>query len=218
MMAHYSEFKMMSADTFSLFISITLVLSASPGPVMLWCMSIGARMSFMHTLVGMLGISLGNLCLILLSAVGMGTLLHESPSVFLLAQLLGALYLMWLGWQILQSPKTHTLPNEMPTHHPHTVGRTAFLLAISNPKGIIYFGALFPQFIDNKHALVPQYSLLSIIFLGIDLFWMLTYALAGKSLMRWLSTSNNQRIFTILSGSILIASGIFMAFAGKISS
>jgi threonine/homoserine/homoserine lactone efflux protein len=85
-------------------------------------------------------------------------------------------------------------------------------VAITNPKGLIYFAALFPQFIDTEQSMPPQFTLLTVIFLATDLLWMSIYALGGSVIMRWLKSPRHQRWFNRIAGGALIAAGIALAF------
>ena len=86
-------------------------------------------------------------------------------------------------------------------------------VAVTNPKGLIYFGALFPQFIDIQRSMPPQFALLTVIFLAMDLVWMGIYALGGRGIMRWLRSPEHQRWFNWISGGLLIAAGVALAFS-----
>lgn len=195
-----------------LFISITLVVSASPGPVMLACMIDAGRYGFGKSLYTMAGATLGNLVLVLLSALGLGLLVEQAAWIFHGIKWIGAAYLVYLGLQLVRASPITTSTAVAPVHH-HHLFRRAFIIAVTNPKGLIYFGALFPQFINVHHNLAPQFALLTVIFVLMDLVWMGVYALGGRSIMYWLKTPKNQRWFNWASGGLLIAAGIALAFS-----
>jgi len=201
----------------SLFISITFVVSASPGPVMLSCMNNGARLGIRQTWVGMLGASLGNIFLVILSAMGLGLIVNQNDLLFNFIKWTGAAYLVYLGIETIRKPLSlHLQVTETSHTRARTVGINGFLIAISNPKGLIYFGALFPQFIDYQQPLATQFFILTSVFLVTDLVWMLAYALAGNNIMHWLKKPVHQKWFNSLSGLLLMAAGLFMALSGKL--
>jgi homoserine/homoserine lactone efflux protein len=206
----------MPITNFTLFLSITFIVSASPGPVMLSCMSNGGRYGVAKSLEGMLGASLGNLCLVGLSALGLGLIVHNSDFLFNALKWLGALYLMILGIQLMrQAIDICDTRNLSPTNKNPSLWLSSFIIALSNPKGLIYFGALFPQFINYHQPLISQFSLLTLTFLITDFVWMFAYAAAGQKIMVWLKKTTHQTLFNISSGAILIAAGLFMALTGK---
>lgn len=206
----------MPIANFSLFLSITFLVSASPGPVMLSCMSNGARLGIAKASAGMLGASLGNLCLVALSALGLGLLVSQHDWLFNLLKWAGAGYLVYMGWQIIQSPLHQTAtPATRAGQSLRAVAVNGFLIAIGNPKGLLYFGALFPQFIAYQQPLAAQFLVLTACFLSCDIMWMLAYALAGKTIMRWLHQPIHQLWFNRSSGLLLMTAGLFMALTGK---
>jgi len=207
----------MPITNFSLFFSITFVVSASPGPVMLSCMSNGGRLGLRKAFSGMVGASLGNLVLVVLSAIGLGFIISQNDVLFTFLKWFGAAYLAFLGVQIIRTPLIHdNTPASSALSSSKSIWWSSFFIAISNPKGLIYFGALFPQFVNYQQPLALQFFILTVTFLITDLLWMLIYAIAGNKIMRWLKDPKYQRLFNSISGLVLIAAGIFMAFSGNI--
>lgn len=201
----------MSLDQLWLFTTITLVISASPGPVMLACMIDAGRYGFAKSLYTMLGASVGNLVLMLLSALGLGLLVEQAEWIFHTIKWIGAAYLIYLGIQLALAPPLRVDTEARQIRSSHLFSK-AFVVAVTNPKGLIYFGALFPQFIDIQRSMPPQFALLTVIFLAMDLVWMGIYALGGRVIMRWLRSPGNQRWFNWISGGALILAGGALAF------
>lgn len=205
----------MSIADFTLFLSITFVVSASPGPVMLSCMSNGGRYGMAKAIEGMVGASLGNLCLVALSAIGLGLIVSSNDLLFNSIKWLGAFYLGYLGIQLIRQPAVRVELGNATANPSRAIWLSSFLIAVSNPKGFIYFGALFPQFIDYDHPLTLQFGLLTITFLLTDMLWMLAYAALGKQIMTWLKTPKHQKLFNITSGLALMIAGLLVAITGK---
>lgn len=200
----------MSLEQLWLFVTITFIVSASPGPVMLSCMADAGRFGFTKSIYTMLGASAGNLILMLLSALGVGLLLGEAEWIFHTIKWIGAAYLAYLGIQLF-----FTAPHDLNTgasaiRSSHLLWKS-LMVAITNPKGLIYFGALFPQFIDIKQPMAAQFALLTAIFLIMDLVWMSIYAIGGSAIMRWLKSPSHQQWFNRICGSALIAAGIALS-------
>lgn len=207
---------MPTAEQLLVFITLTCVVSASPGPVMLACMAYGGRYGLARTSQAMLGASLGNLLLMLLSALGVGLALSRSPAVFDTIRWLGAAYLVWLGVQLWRTSDASPLTAEAELAR----GRTGLLLksfgiAVSNPKGLVYFAAVFPQFVLPGEPLVPQFALLTLIFVLMDLVWMLVYARAGQLIMSWLKEDHHRRWFDRASAAALILAGALLVLLSQ---
>ena len=201
----------MPLDQLWLFTTITLVLSASPGPVMLACMIDAGRYGFAKSFYTMLGASAGNLVLMLLSALGLGLLVEQAEWIFHTIKWIGAAYLVYLGIQLALAPPLNVDLEARQIRSSHLFGK-AFVVAVTNPKGLIYFGALFPQFIDIHRSMPPQFALLTVIFLAMDFVWMSIYALGGRGIMHWLKSPEHQRWFNWISGGALILAGGALAF------
>lgn len=180
---------------------------------MLACMNNGARFGVRATLATMLGASLGNIILMLLSALGLGLLVRETPSLFNLIKWVGAAYLVYLGWQQFRA-LPHAKENTQAELFNKSLFFSGMMISLSNPKGLIYFGALFPQFIDYSQPLLWQFGLLTVIFLTFDMGWMLIYAAAGKQLTAWLTTPKHTTIFNAVSGLLLIGVGFALLLTG----
>ncbi len=204
----------MPLEQLLIFISLTTLVSASPGPLMLACMAYGSRYGLGRTGQVMLGATLGNLLLMLLSALGLGLLLVRSPMLFDGLRWLGAAYLVWLGIGLWRAA------DEVDERSGVTaVSRQALFfkgvgIAVSNPKGILYFAALFPQFIAPERALVPQFALLSAIFVAMDLLWMLIYAKAGSLIMAWLREPRHRQWFNRGTGALMVLVGVLLGLSG----
>lgn len=204
----------MSTDQLLLFITLTFFVSASPGPVMLACMAYGGNYGVRRSLWGMAGATVGNLLLMLLSALGLGLLLNRSDTLFTAIQWLGAAYLVWLGCKICLQPVGEELrASAAGEGSRQRLFWKAFGISVSNPKGLVYFGALFPQFVAPEQPLLPQFTLLTVIFVVMDLIWMLAYAKGGRVIMGWLRSPQHQRWFNRISGGALIAVGLLMVLA-----
>ncbi len=192
------------------FITLTLFLSASPGPVMINCMTDAAHYGLRKTFRTMFGVSLGNLTLILLSAFGVALFLQKSPAALIWIQYIGGAYLIYLGMQLFM--RTGINPDSTKKFQDSRLFLKGFLIAATNPKGIIYFGALFPQFIHPSQNWPIQYVYLTLIFLCIDLCWMLIYAISGKKMMLWIKSPQHHTVFNRICGGLLIVAGIALGF------
>lgn len=202
----------MPIDQLLVFATVTLFMSASPGPVMLSTMANGGLYGVRYAAWGMAGATIGNLLLIALSLVGMALILKNSPALFSALRWGGAAYLVWLGIKMYRQP---LYDSQVPDSTGHAEPLVLFLkslgIAASNPKGVIYFGAFFPQFIALEHSLAPQLLLMVATFMVIDVFWMLIYAQGGSAMAAWLHSPDQRRGFNRIAGGALVGAGILAA-------
>jgi threonine/homoserine/homoserine lactone efflux protein len=210
----------MTLSTWWLFIAMTFVVSATPGPNMLFVMSTSARHGVRPAVVAMAGCMTALVAMMSLSAAGLGALLQSFPAVFDALRLGGAAYLAYLGVKCWRSPvhdavrdtlsdqASAATPAALPAAHSGAIYRQGFLVAASNPKAILFAAAFFPQFIDPAQAQLGQFAILLITFSVIEVGWYVVYAVSGKRLSVYLQRATVMRAFNRLTG------GVFVGFAG----
>lgn len=208
----------MALSTWWLFVGMTFVVSATPGPNMLLVMSVSARQGFQAAVQAMLGCMAALLLMMSLSAAGLGALLQSFPAVFDALRLAGAAYLAYLGIKCWRAPvhdAAADAPNSaastahaVPTAPTGSMLRQGFLVAASNPKAILFAAAFFPQFIQPDAPQFAQFGILLATFSVIEVGWYLVYAASGQRLSAYLQRATVMRAFNRLTG------GVFVGFAG----
>jgi homoserine/homoserine lactone efflux protein len=173
----------MNPTTWWLFACMELVLCLTPGPAVLYVISSGLRAGARRSIFSILGILAANAVYFLLSATGVGALLAASYRLFFTVKWIGAAYLVYIGLRALFGKssiiETAAAP-EKPGRWP--LLRDGFILQASNPKAIVFFSALLPQFIDPHGAIVTQVAILAVTSNVIEFFVLLGYgAAAGRA-------------------------------------
>lgn len=200
----------MSLTNILLFAATELVLSLIPGPAVLLVVSQAMKRGLRDGLRGALGILTGNAIYFALSAAGLGALLLASKQLFTVLRWSGAAYLFVIGLKMLvfPSPATPTSPAE-PARPAVSAFAQGLITQLANPKAIVFFAALLPQFID-PHATVPmQFLLLGIISIAVELPVLATYAYAtdrGRALY-----GRHARLFERVAGGCLMVAGAKLA-------
>ena len=181
----------MNIDTVLLFCTMSFLLAITPGPTMLLALSNGIARGAGFAIYGIIGATCANSLLILLVAFGLGSLLSASDAIFNLTRFIGVLYLCWLGIKLWRSHSSSIDQSSLPAAQSALTPIRAFVrsasVALSNPKGLLFFSAFLPQFINPLQSQIPQYLLLGGIFISIDAVVMLIYAHAGMRAVRYLS-------------------------------
>ncbi len=211
----------MTLSTWWLFILMTFVVSATPGPNMLFVMSTSARHGVRPAVVAMLGCMTALLTMMSVSAAGLGALLQTFPTVFEALRLAGAAYLAYLGVKCWRSPvqdrrgdgATGSPAAAVPAVPSAAIYRQGFLVAASNPKAILFAAAFFPQFINPDAAKLPQFAILLTTFTVIEVGWYFVYAVSGKRLSSYLQRATVMRAFNRLTGGVFIGFAAMMAAA-----
>jgi threonine/homoserine/homoserine lactone efflux protein len=207
----------MSFNTWCLFILMTFVVSATPGPNMLLVMTISARHGVRAAVVTMMGCMTALLAMMSISAAGLGAVLQTFPAVFDALRLAGAAYLAYLGLKCWRSPVAEqsadaaTVVSEAAGSA--SIYRQGFLVAASNPKAILFAAAFFPQFINLQAPQLPQFTILLVTFTVIEVAWYFVYALSGQRLSIYLQRATVMRMFNRLTGGVFIGFAALMASA-----
>jgi homoserine/homoserine lactone efflux protein len=156
----------LTAHGLLLFIAAELVSSLTPGPTVMLISAYGFKGGFRDALAAIAGTQTGNTLWYVICVTGLGALVTASPLVFHGIKLLGAAYLIWLG--LISLWRSRTAPDA--ALGPKLMGKPylqATLTQLGNPKAILFFGALVPQFLDTHARLLPQYLVMFVItFIG----------------------------------------------------
>jgi homoserine/homoserine lactone efflux protein len=159
----------MTLNTWLLFLVMETALSLSPGPAVFYTVSQGARGGLARALPAALGILSANAIYFALSATSLGALIAASARFFTVAKWAGAAYLVYLGIRALASAghsQAVALNGGAQASVPDFSDRRrvylgALTLQLANPKALLFFLALLPQFIDLKFAVAPQMLILT---------------------------------------------------------
>lgn len=194
-------------DTLPMFALMALLTVATPGPTVLLTLRHGAHGGYHAALPSVAGAVASDLLLIAAVAVGLGWLLSTSALAFELLRAAGVAYLVWLGLRLLRGRGVQG-SNALETPSAPIGARQAFWrslwVALSNPKGYLFFTALLPQHVHMHEALWPQYLLLAAVFASIDAAVLLAYASAGALGLRHLGARWLRRLDGV-GGALLLA-------------
>jgi threonine/homoserine/homoserine lactone efflux protein len=199
----------LTAHGLLLFIGAELIFSLTPGPTVMLISAYGFKGGFRDALAAIAGTQTGNALWYVICVTGPGALVTASPLLFNAIKLLGALYLIWLGavslWKSWRRSEDAAGPKLMGKPY-----LQATLTQLGNPKAILFFGALVPQFLDTHAPLLAQYLIMfAVTFLGesIILTGYGALAAAGGRVASHHHAIWRERI----SGAVLLALGVLAA-------
>lgn len=181
-----------------------------PGPTTLLIIGYAVSSGVRAALAGMLGVVLGDLTAMGISMAGLGAILAASAELFTAMKWLGAAYLVYLGIKLWRTPATAIQVDGVPAPL-HGMTAKAFTVTVLNPKGILFFSALMPQFIDAATPALPQMGLLAATFCGISVAVMTCYVLMSGRLRRIVRNASAMRLFNRFGGTVLIGAGLMTA-------
>lgn len=176
----------MSWQTWWLFLATETALSVSPGPAVLLVVSQGLRHGGRRSVFSSCGILSANAVYFAVSAAGLGAVILASYDLFSLIRWAGAAYLVWLGLRAIVG--THSPFRPIADGSPARVesnGRlftNGFLLQAANPKALMFFAAILPQFVTPAQPMAMQFALLGVTSIVAEFFVLLGYGmLAGRA-------------------------------------
>ncbi|MBU0621517.1 MAG: LysE family translocator [Gammaproteobacteria bacterium] len=200
---------------FSAFLLASLVLAVTPGPGVLYIVTRSIVHGRRAGLVSVAGIALGNLGNALAASLGLAALFAVSSLAFTVIKYAGALYLVYLGVQMLRSSSAEN-PSALPAADPlGQVFRDGFVVALFNPKTTIFFAAFLPQFVNADAPLMLQSMALGALFVGIAAVTDSAYALAAGAIAPAMRGEKVRRIGRSLGGGVFVGLGVFAALGGS---
>ena len=207
----------MSLELWLIYAIAAVGISLAPGPNGLLSVTHGACFGVRRTLYTVLGGALGFLLLIAISLAGFGTLLAASEQVFTLIKWIGAAYLIYLGVRVWRSSAPDfsraDLSTETPASKPSRMFQQGFIVAISNPKGILFFAAFLPQFMVAEASFLSQFIVFGGTFVLIEIVYELVLASFAQRISPWLSRYG--RWFNRITGGTFVGMGAALAAASR---
>lgn len=201
----------MDIVTLLAFAAVSFVGIATPGPTVLLALTNGSRYGTRRAIAGMLGAVLSDFVLIGAVAIGLGALLAASEFWFSVLKYLGAAYLAFLGIMMLRSQGTietaMKAESASSAASAFAIGLKSFMVAVTNPKGYLFFSAFLPQFIDPALPQPAQYAVLALIFASVDFVIMFGYAVFGAQAVRLLKNSGAMWLERISGGALIALAG-----------
>lgn len=203
----------MELNNWLIYLLAVIGLTLTPGPNGLLALTHGAIYGPRRTIATILGGSVGFATVIALSMFGIGALLAASAQLLIVMKLIGGAYLIWLGVQVWRSPALGSENARVEkASSPIELFRQGALAALTNPKGILFFVAFLPQFIDPALSLVGQFVVMALTFVIIEFIYeWIVAALAGK--IKPVLARFGKRVNRIF-GSVFIAIGIALPLRG----
>ena len=204
----------MTFTAWLLYVAAVLVLTVTPGPSVLMCISTSVNLGPRKALVASLGSTTAIVGIMALSALGLGTALAASESLFTALKWLGAAYLAYLGIKSLLSSATEIAVSGgvESSSTSRRVYAEGFLVGASNPKALLFFGALFPQFIvpSADWSLNAQFLLLATSFALLFAGGIASMALFSHRLSHALRRPARMRAMNRVTGGLLVGMGAIM--------
>ncbi|MCL6417588.1 LysE family translocator [Aestuariirhabdus sp. Z084] len=207
----------MQMENWLIFCSIALVATVTPGPAILLVSTHSLQFGLGRALMTIAGNVSGLFIMSACSVAGLSALLLASTFAFTVVKILGALYLIYLGIKLWRGGVTSSQLQASATSSPRTLNLylQGLLVALTNPKAIVFTTALFPQFISSTSSLIPQFTILVLTFMGLSFSCLLAYAVASRRIKNSSARRVNGRWLNRCFGGAFIGAGTLLAFTAQ---
>lgn len=203
----------MSLESWLLFTVTEAALSLSPGPAVMMVVAYGISRGWRTSLFVTLGILSGNAFYFALSATGIGSVILASPGLFTAIKWAGAAYLVYLGLSaIFGRPSPITISRiEGKPQSGRRIYANALMLQLTNPKTLLMFVAILPQFIDPHQPVGLQMSILAACSIIPEFFILLGYGMLASKASHWATQPKYSVITERIAGTLVLAAGVLVA-------
>jgi homoserine/homoserine lactone efflux protein len=194
-----------------LFAALAAINIATPGPGVVLTLTNAMRHRPRDVLAGILGVASGTFVVASISAMGIGAVLMASSLAFTIMKYLGAAYLIYLGVKMWRAPGISI--GDAVDVRASMARRFAegFVLQLSNPNAILFFLALFPQFIDQRADGFSRGVLLVAGYAAMVVFIHSLYGMAALRARTWLGSATGDRLINRASGAAFVVFGAALA-------
>ncbi len=205
---------MIELTAFLAFVAAGIAIAIVPGPTTTVIMANSLRYGTRAGMLNVAGTQLGLASMLAVVVLGLQVIIAEMAGVFEIIRLIGAAYLVWLGIKLFRGGKFQLEDDAVPPRRGHSFFWQGFVVLWSNPKALLMFGALIPQFVSLDQNASVQTVLLGVTFIVVAAITDSIYAVlaggAGRALTR-----TRIRMLERISGGLLIFGGVWLALSRR---
>lgn len=172
----------MTVETWTLYLLTVLALMSTPGPSQLLMLSNSGAHGFNRALMTAAGDLSANALQMLAAGLGLAALIATSGAALTIIKWAGVAYLIWLGLRMIARAKPDVSPlgSKRPQVSLRSLWLQGFVTSAANPKAVVFFAALFPQFISSEAAFWPQFLILSATYIVLDGLFLSAYGFSAS--------------------------------------
>lgn len=193
------------------------LLSMTPGPAVFLVISQGIKFGFASSIRGTLGILTGNAIYFALSAAGLGALLIASATLFEIIRWVGVAYLVYVGFSMLISKgeAQAVADKAVSPRRSLKLFSQGLITQLSNPKAIVFFTALLPQFVTPGSHVFQQFVVLGVTSIAVEFPVLLVYGFVAERGISLLPKGRLSAVPDRVAGAFLIGAGVGLASMRK---
>lgn len=199
---------MLPVDYF-LFLQIAFFLTITPGTPRVVIVTYSINYGLKKSVITAVGDVSANALQMILVAFGVGALISAYPNILNYLRWAGILYLLYIAFDLFKSSKNLDFKQKFFVKDNFSLYKDGFLVAFLSPKAWVFFGAIFPQFLDLAGNFGFQLLILIISWVVLDFSTLMLYGFAGKKIVSWLKT--NPKTINSISACALLIIAFFIA-------
>ena len=194
----------MELSVFLIFFGATLAVVCSPGPAAICVASQGAGNGVSKAMSGIAGVAFANVVYFALSATGIAALIIASHQIFSLIKWVGVIYLIYLGAGAILGTAGGLKIGRGASMPRHKLFAQGFVVEFANPKALMYFAAILPQFINPADPILPQILIMGGVTVVIDLSVYTAYAYLAHRVIEGGIKPRIIKAINVVAGSALL--------------
>ena len=203
----------MEIELWFTYVATVLLFMSTPGPSHLLMLSNSIGQGLNRSWATAIGDLSANTCQMIIASAGLASLIHSSQTIFLYVKWAGVIYLIYLGLrQILGNSQSNT-DNNQSFKSINALYLQGFITSASNPKAIIFFAALFPQFVSPHAPSLQQFAVLGMTYLILDGCFLFLYGFFAEIVARRLK-GKLSRGLQVAAGGLIIAAAVLLCLRG----
>ncbi len=201
----------MTLQIWTIYLATILAMMSTPGPSQLLMLSNSATHGFKRSTATAVGDLMANALQMLAAGFGLAAVLAASANALFVIKWLGVVYLIWLGARMIWKARSNGAPrsNDGSKTSLRTLWFQGFITSASNPKAVVFFAALFPQFISAESAFASQFLVLSATYIVVDGLFLSAYGM-GASWMASRFKGQTKAWIERIGGSFTIGAAILL--------
>ena len=200
---------MLPVDYF-LFLQIAFFLTITPGTPRVVIVTYSINYGLRRSVITAIGDVFANTLQMILIAFGVGTLISAYPNILYYLRWAGILYLLYIAFDLVRFSKNLDFDKNLSTKSNFSLFKDGFLVAFLSPKAWVFFGAIFPQFLNLEGDFTIQLIILIVSWIILDFSTLMLYGFTAQKIISWLKT--NPRTINTISACALIIIAIVIAY------
>lgn len=202
-------------DNYLLYVGVAIATICLPGPAVVLTINNAIQKGLLKTFAGIFGVALAILLVATISATSLGIILASSAMAFSLIKIVGAVYLVYLGIKMWRSKASSNVKMNVQESSLLKCFMEGFFVSITNPKAVVFFMSIFPQFIDLKQEYAPQFVLLALTFSALVVVIHTIYAVSASLTKSKIASQKGSALLNKISGGIFVGFGVGLAASSK---